>query len=192
MVPVRRIVTGHDKNGKSVFLSIGEPPQKHHRAQGLVQFVELWSTPTVPAPIQPVEDHEPNDRLPLRIPPDPGGTIIRILDIHPGHLKQIAPRADGRHPGMHRTETIDYGIMIEGEITMLLDDSEVTMRPGDVLIQRGTDHGWENRSETVTARIAFVLIDGKFSGPLAESLAGVELMHTTIPQKADASKGDAA
>jgi hypothetical protein len=60
--------------------------------------------------------------------------------------------------------------------------SEVTMRPGDVLIQRGTDHGWENRSETVTARIAFVLIDGFFAGDLGAHLSNVELMQTTIPQ----------
>ncbi|WP_048578489.1 cupin domain-containing protein [Flavisphingomonas formosensis] len=183
MEPVRRIVTGHDENGKSIFLSIGEAPQLHHRTEGLVQFHELWSTSETPAPIYPTES-EPNERLPLRIPPDKGGTIVRILDIHPGHLRQIAPREDGRHPGMHRTETIDYGIMIEGEITMLLDDSEVTLRPGDVVIQRGTDHGWENRSETVTARIAFVLIDGYFAGPLAEQLKDANLMHTTIPQKA--------
>ncbi len=84
---------------------------------------------------------------------------------------------------MHRTESIDYAILIEGELTMFLDDSEVTMKPGDVLIQRGTDHAWENRSETVTARIAFILIDGVFSGPLAERFKNVELMHTTVPQK---------
>lgn len=185
MSPVRRIVTGHDEAGKSIFLSIGEAPQLHHRTQGAVQFHELWSTSETPAPIHPAEASEPNERLPLRIPPDPGGTIIRILDIHPGHLKHIAPRDDGKHPGMHRTQTIDYGIMIEGEITMLLDDSEVTMRPGDVLIQRGTDHAWENRSETITARIAFVLIDGRFAGDLADRFGDAELMHTTIPQKAE-------
>jgi mannose-6-phosphate isomerase-like protein (cupin superfamily) len=176
-------VTGHDANGKSMLLSIGDAPQLHHRTEGLVQFHELWNTGSAPVPILPEEPAEPNERLPLRIPPDSGGTILRILDIHPGHLAQIKPREDGRHPGMHRTETIDYGIMLDGEITMLLDDSEVTMRPGDVLIQRGTDHGWENRSETVTARIAFILIDGRFAGPLADQLAGASLMQTTIPQK---------
>jgi hypothetical protein len=182
MVPVRRIVTGHDGAGKSMFLEIGEPAQHHHRTSGPVQFVELWNTNATPAPIESIEPKEPNERLPLRIPPDPGGTILRILDIYPGHLKHIAPRADGGHPGMHRTETIDYGIMIEGEITMLLDDSEVTLRPGDVVIQRGTNHGWENRSETVTARIAFVIIDGKFTGELAAHLKDAEIMHTTLPQ----------
>jgi hypothetical protein len=183
MLPVRRFVTGHDAAGKSVFLSTGEPPQHHHRTSPPVKFIELWNTKATPAPIYPEESNEPNERLPLRIPPDPGGTILRILDIDPGHLKHIAPRADGGHPGMHRTETIDYGIMIEGELTMVLDDSEVTLRAGDVVVQRGTNHGWENRSETVTARIAFVIVDGIFAGELADQLRGVDLMHTTLPQK---------
>lgn len=184
MKQVRRIVTGHDPEGKSVFVEIGPAPQLHHRTGGKVRFHELWNTGTVPCPIAPVES-EPNQRLPLRIPPDTGGTIIRILDIHPGHLEQIAPRTDGRHPGMHRTETIDYGILLEGELTMLLDDSEVDLLPGDVVIQRGTNHAWENRSDTVVARIAFVLIDGRFTGSLAEQLAGAELMQGTIAQKTD-------
>lgn len=191
MKPVRRIVTGHNESGKSVFLSIGEAPQLHHRTEGLVRFHEIWSTGETPAPIHPVESKEPNERLPLRIPPDKGGTIIRILDIYPGHVKRIAPRSDGKHPGMHRTETIDYGILIEGAITMLLDDSEVDLVPGDVVIQRGTDHAWENRSETEVARIAFVLIDGKFAGDLAERFGHGELMHTTLPQMPeDAKAGD--
>ncbi|RZF60666.1 cupin domain-containing protein [Sphingomonas populi] len=185
MNPIRRIVTGHDASGKSVYLDVGEPPQKHHRTAPPVEFVEIWSTSQVPAPIFPVEPAEPNDRLPLRIPPDKGGTVIRILDIHPGHLDNIVPRDDGRHPSMHRTETIDYGIMIEGEITMILDDAaEVTLRPGDIVIQRGTDHAWENRSGKV-ARIAFVLIDGFFDGALADQLKDVKLMNTTIPQRGD-------
>jgi uncharacterized cupin superfamily protein len=103
----------------------------------------------------------------LRIPPDAGGTIIRVLDVHPGHVKLLPQRSDGRHPGMHRTETIDYGIMIEGELWLILDHSEERLRPGDVVIQRGTDHAWENRSDRI-ARIAFVLIDGRFTGDLAE------------------------
>jgi hypothetical protein len=185
MQAVRRFVTGHDCEGKSIFLSAGEPPQHHHRTTEPVKFIELWNTSATPAPINQAEEKDPNERVPLRIPPDPGGTILRILDIYPGHLKHIAPRPDGGHPGMHRTETIDYGIMIEGELTMLLDDSEVTLRPGDVVIQRGTNYGWENRSETVTARIAFVIVDGVFTGDLADQLHGVELMHTTLPQKAE-------
>jgi uncharacterized cupin superfamily protein len=105
-----------------------------------------------------------------------------MLDIHPGHAARLPPRADGRHPGLHRTETIDYGILIEGALTMLLDDSEVDMLPGDIVIQRGTIHAWANRSQTQTARIAFILIDGKYSDDLAERFNREELMHTTLEE----------
>jgi uncharacterized cupin superfamily protein len=66
---------------------------------------------------------------------------------------------------MHRTRSIDYGIVLEGEIYMILDDSEVRLRAGDVVVQRGTDHAWENRS-TQVARMAFILVDGVFSDEL--------------------------
>ncbi len=93
---------------------------------------------------------------------------------------------------MHRTETIDYGILLEGEITMLLDDSEVDLEPGDVVIQRGTNHAWENRSPSVVARIAFILIDGQFAGTLAEQLEGAELMRARSPKKRKATMTEAA
>src|SRR6185503_20964953 len=129
---LHRFVTGHDEHGKSVFVSSGPPPQHHDRQQGLVQFFEIWRTSASPAPITAVEPAEPNERLPLRLPPDPGGSIIRILDLYPGHVGQLKARSDGRHPGMHRTETIDYGIMSEGEVVLLLDESELRVKPGDV------------------------------------------------------------
>jgi hypothetical protein len=181
MSAVRRIVTGHDAAGKSVFLSVGEPPQFHGRPPGPVAFYELWNTAPTPVRITAVEDREPNDRLPLRLPPDAGGTIIRILDLHPGHVEALKPRADGRHSGMHRTQTVDYGIMIAGSLWLLLDDAEVLCEPGDVVIQRGTVHAWENRSDTV-ARIAFVLIDAVFDPDLAGKI-GNDLVHTTLEQR---------
>ena len=64
---------------------------------------------------------------------------------------------------MHRTETIDYGIVLEGEITLIMDEGETVVRAGDIVIQRGTNHGWANRSDR-NCRIAFILIDGQF-GP---------------------------
>jgi uncharacterized cupin superfamily protein len=67
---------------------------------------------------------------------------------------------------MHRTETIDYGIMLEGELTLIMDIGETTIRAGDIVIQRGTNHGWANRSGKA-CRIAFVLIDGQFTDGLA-------------------------
>ena len=75
----------------------------------------------------------------------------------------------GRHPMMHRTETIDYAIVLSGEITMLLDDSEVLLKAGDVLVQVGTNHAWSNRSHKPCV-IAFVLVDGEFDPALKASL----------------------
>jgi uncharacterized cupin superfamily protein len=66
---------------------------------------------------------------------------------------------DARHPGMHVTDTVDYAILLQGELVAILEDGETVMRAGDILIQRGTNHAWANRSQTI-ARIVFVLIDG--------------------------------
>jgi len=186
--PPNRIVTGHDAAGKSVFLSTGPAPQQHNRQEGLVRFHEIWSTAEMPVPLDAVVAKEPNERLPLRLPPDAHGSIIRILDIYPGHVQAWQPRADGRHPGMHRTQTLDYGILIQGELHMILDDrAEVRLMPGDVVVQRGTDHAWENRSDQV-ARIAFILLDGRFTGQLAEKFSGIDLQHGPLAQKAEPQK----
>jgi Cupin domain len=185
--PPKRIVTGHNADGKSVFLSTGPAPQHHNRQQGLVQFHELWHTGEMPVPLDLIEALEPNE-CPLRLPPEANGSVIRILDIHPGHVQAWVPRTDGRHPGMHRTQTLDYGILIQGEIHMILDDkAEVCLHPGDVVIQRGTDHAWENRSNEV-ARIAFILLDGKFTGELAERMKGIDLQHGPLSQRAEEKK----
>ena len=159
----RRIVTGHDKSGKSIILSDGNPPNGLKIAERGVNFFEIWNTDASPAPIVATEA-EPTDR-PIELAPKPRGTVIRILDFLPGFSMQKS----GVPPFMHRTETIDYGIVLEGEIFLLLDDSEVRLSAGDVVVQRGTDHAWENRSDKV-ARMAFVLVDGAFSRELKESL----------------------
>lgn len=163
---VRRIVTGHDASGKSIILSDGTPPNIRDRGTG-VDFIEIWNTPTVPAIVTATEP-EPTDG-PLVTPPPAGGTRIRLNDFHPGHIDKLPPRADGRHKMMHRTKSIDYGIVIEGEIWMILDDSEVLLTPGTVVVQRGTDHAWENRSDTM-CRMAFILVSGEFSEDLRATL----------------------
>ena len=109
--------------------------------------------------------------------PPKGGTILRIIDFPPEpsdpeeRRRRIAAtfgdifkdashdKREGKHPGMHRTQTVDYAIVLEGEIWAVMDQDETLLRAGDVLIQRGTNHAWANRSNA-TARIAFVLIDG--------------------------------
>ena len=83
-------------------------------------------------------------------------------------------RIDDKHPGMHRTETVDYAIVLEGEIVAMMDDNETVLRAGDILIQRGTNHAWANRSGK-PARICFVLIDGVL--PTKESLRNITALH---------------
>ena len=97
-------------------------------------------------------------------PPEPQdeGELRRMLDQTFGGIYRDAlhDRRPGKHPGMHRTETGDYAIVLEGEIWAVMDEGETLLRAGDVLIQRGTNHAWANRSDK-TARIAFVLIRGR-------------------------------
>lgn len=162
----RRVVTGHDENGKSVVWMDGTPPNIRNRGTG-VDFIEIWNTQATPAPIRATEA-EPTDG-PLVTPPPPMGSKIRFNDFFPGHIDLLPPRADGRHKMMHRTKSIDYGIVLEGEIWMILDDSEVLLKQGDVVVQRGTDHAWENRSDQV-CRMAFILVDGEFDPALRAAL----------------------
>ena len=164
--PARRIVTGHDANGTSVILSDGTPPNIHDKGT-LVDFIEIWSTASAPATITASEP-EPTYG-PLVTPPPIGGTKIRFNDFFPGHIDRLPPRADGRHKMMHRTRSIDYGIVLEGEIWMILDDSEVLLTTGSVVVQRGTDHAWENRSDAV-CRMAFILVSGEFAPELRATL----------------------
>lgn len=173
MAPVpRRVVTGHDAAGTSVVLSDGPVPVSRQIPEDGVAFHEVWSTGGAPAPITAVED-EPTEGA-LAVPPPPRGTRIRINEFAPGFLDE-----GGLQSPVHRTESVDYGIVLEGEITLVLDDSEVTLRAGDVVVQRGTDHAWANRG-TTTAKVVFVLVDGAFDPALLDVLpAGAVdgLMH---------------
>jgi uncharacterized cupin superfamily protein len=82
----------------------------------------------------------------------------------------MTAKPDSPHPMMHRSEALDYGIVIEGEMTMVLDDSEVLLKPGSVVVQRGTNHAWANRSEKL-CRILFIQCDGQYQPSIAEALA---------------------
>jgi quercetin dioxygenase-like cupin family protein len=110
--------------------------------------------------------------------PPKNGTVLRIIDFPPESqdpaerermmratfasiYRDAAHRPETGHPGMHTTESVDYAIVLHGEIYARMDEGETLLRTGDVLIQRGTNHAWANRSDDV-CRVAFVLIDGKF------------------------------
>jgi len=160
--PARRIVTGHDAKGKSVFLSDGGPPQHHAmKGEGVgADFIEIWSVGEPVPPLCSIELREPNERAFTIMPPS--GHLLRLIDIYPAGQ-------GGKRTVMHRTKTLDYVIVIEGEITLILDDSEVTLKQSDVVVQRGTMHAWENRSNKM-ARMAFFHIDGEFSDELLAKL----------------------
>ncbi len=172
----RRVVTGHDGDGVSTVLSDGPPPVLTRIARSGVTFAEMWSTGATPAPLAAAEP-DPAEG-PVRIPPGRGGTRIRITEFRPGHL------VDGRQSRWHRTETVDYGIMISGELVLLLEDREVVLRPGDVVVQRGTNHAWANHGDEV-ARVAFVLVDGAFDPALAARLGPGATAETEAARAAE-------
>ncbi|MHB1572141.1 MAG: cupin domain-containing protein [Solirubrobacteraceae bacterium] len=163
----RRVVTGHDAEGRSVILSDGPAPRS--QSFGDSTFHEIWTSTEMPVALPPVEPHEPTDR-PLTVPPPANGTNLHIIDSAPG----------SRTP-MHRTRTLDYGIVIAGRYTLILDDgTETELNPGDVVVQRGTNHAWLVTGEQ-PGRMAFVLVDGQFSDDLLERLpADVELFDQVL------------
>jgi mannose-6-phosphate isomerase-like protein (cupin superfamily) len=170
---IRRIVTGHDDSGKAIIETDGICP--HVRVRPGAGFVSslLWVTDETPARMDLRQDRAERT---IGVPPPPNGTILRVVDFPPvdaetekidqaALLKSMGADhhdhggAPARHPYMHRTKSVDYAIVIQGEIDMLLDDSEVHLKAGDFLVQQGTNHAWVNRSKEV-CRIAFVLVDG--------------------------------
>jgi mannose-6-phosphate isomerase-like protein (cupin superfamily) len=169
---VRRVITGHDETGKAIILMDGVTPHRTEREGGTVLH-NIWCTDETPAKIAGKQDKMARS---IGIPPPRGGSVIRVLDIAPtgdvskldvgamqAHLgpEHSSPKArKPRHPNMHRTRTIDYAIILNGEIDMLLDDSEVHLKAGDILVQNATNHAWINRGKE-PCRICFVLIDAE-------------------------------
>ena len=183
---IRRIVTGHDAEGRAV-IQEDRPVPRVQRIGGEhgPLFFEVWNTQEVPARIDRASGEPAESGISLA--PPKNGTRIRVLDIPPddeslealsaeqakAHFAEVAAAdasshgaGGSRHAFMHRTETVDYGIMLEGELTLIMDVGETVVRAGDIVIQRGTNHGWANRSGR-NCRIAFILIDGVYADDLA-------------------------
>ncbi len=185
--PIRRIVTGHDSHGNAIVCSDGALPTVRELdiLPGFV-FHEVWATQSTPALIDNGADPTIG---PLVLTPPRDGTRIRFVDFPPEtpefHAQDIhgieeawdqigaagasTARAGAQHALMHRTESIDYGIVIDGEIVLVLDDEEVEVGPGSVVIQRGTNHAWANRGER-PCRMLFILVDGRYEDEIAEAL----------------------
>jgi hypothetical protein len=172
--PVRRIVTGHRADGRSVIVSDDAAPnvQVVPGTPGLAGTV-LWVADESPADVFRQHETAPASRQ-LAIEPPRGGNILRIAEFPPDHLYSPeeldifrrgmrSPEAfdtKARHFFFHKTHTLDYAIILEGEVWAMLDEGETLMEAGDVLIQRGTNHAWSNRSNQI-CRVAFVLIDAR-------------------------------
>jgi naringenin degradation protein FdeH len=170
---IRRIVTGHDEKGRSVILSDG--PSPHVLAlPGRPDFAltNLWVTDATPASN---EGHADAAARKVVLEPPAGGTIFRVVEFPPESRARTFDRdaafaamgaghaldPDGaRHPGMHKTSTVDYAIVLSGEIYALMDDGETLMKAGDTLVQRGTNHAWANRSDA-PCLVAFILVSAK-------------------------------
>jgi hypothetical protein len=158
----RRVVTGHDESGKSIVVSDGPPPQNHpmHGSAIGADFCEIWSDPDAVPRLTSLPASEPNQR-PFTIMPA-SGHLLRVIDIYPLQM-------GGKRTVMHRTRTLDYAVVIEGEVVLILEDSEVVLKKSDVVVQRGTNHAWENRSDA-TARMVFFHSDAQFSEELIAKL----------------------
>jgi quercetin dioxygenase-like cupin family protein len=166
--PIRRIITGHDEKGRAVIVADEVCPHVDS-ILGLENFAttELWTT-AVPADNAVSGDPV---KLPHRIAPPDNGAVLRIVEFPPDKTFRDALRPDqvlavegsGKSGGsqlLHRTRSVDFAIIISGEIWCVMDEGEVLMHPGDVLIQRGTNHDWQNRTQE-PAQVAFVLIDAQ-------------------------------
>jgi len=169
---IRRVVTGHDENGRAICISDATATnilQKPNRPG--VTLTNLWQCTSSPAEYDGAAETVEG---PLVLRPPQNGNVFRVIEFEPENPEVLANLdgksafaemgasdvivEDARHPFMHRTNSVDYAVVLQGEITMLLDDSDVLLKQGDVVVQRGTNHAWSNRSDK-TCLIAFVLVD---------------------------------
>ncbi len=171
----RRVVTGHDTSGKAIFLHDGQASNVQRPPRGGVVSTLFWATDETPAKLR---DDGDNAERTIGIPPPINGSIFRVVEYAPDSTVKAMPdgerawslenrpdsggdaiqtNAGARHHGMHRTKSIDYAVILSGEIWLMLDDSETLLKQGDVIVQQGTYHAWSNRSDR-PCQIAFILI----------------------------------
>jgi len=168
---LRRIVTGHNDAGQSVVVFDGPPSNANERnSAGIAQ---IWATDSSPVDNQ-IEGDAALRKVRLALPPS--GSLFWLCEVAPGGAASADSRRNaakalerfgaagairpGARPDMHATRTLDYAVVLSGEITLILDHGEVTLKPFDTVVQRGTNHTWENRG-TEPALIAFVLLDAQ-------------------------------
>ncbi len=176
---VRRVVTGLNKNGRARVLI--DSPSPHVMDSGASAITEIWSNSESPATY---DNNGDRAIFPVQHDPNPNGTLCRVLEMAPGFVisegvsvEQLLELVKGlfkglqsdfeptlesvtRHPSFHKTNSLDYLCILSGRLTMLLDDDdEVTLEPGDVVVQQGVMHGWRVEGDE-PLRMFAVLIDG--------------------------------
>ncbi len=177
---IRRVVTGHDASGKAIIVADGPAEcilQRPNRPG--VTLTNFWQTFETPAPFDGPEETVDG---PLVLHPPKGGSVFRFVTFEPEDPEVLATldgkaafaemgaahniQANDRHPFMHRTDSVDYAVIVSGRIKMLMDEEadDVELSAGDVVVQRGTNHAWSNCYDE-PCTIAFVLIDGKGTLP---------------------------
>ena len=173
---MRRVITGHDKNGKSIVVLDGPPARSIGEDVG--GLFELWNTDGNTINTQDNIDRADDEII---LSPPSNGSKFRYFQINPTPegipmdiMQDIAADAfdkigaahhridTAKHPAMHKTETIDYIILLKGDVTLILDQEEVDIKPFDVVVQRGTNHAWVNNGSDPALLIA-VLIDSELS-----------------------------
>ncbi len=172
---IRRVVTGKDSSGKAVAVIDGPAPYVVISKERGTTSTLLWVTDSTPADLSGNADAANRK---IGVAPPVNGTVFRVVEFGPEKdltstyeermkvMSELGIHAEGpgsdspQHTGMHRTRSVDYALILSGEIDMLLDDSEVHLKAGDVVVQRGTNHSWVNRGSQ-PCRIAFILIDAK-------------------------------
>jgi mannose-6-phosphate isomerase-like protein (cupin superfamily) len=173
---VRRVVTGHDKDGNAIIVMDGIAPNVRVRKESGVVSTVMWREFATPAVLDDGGGVEDLSLGEVALSAPPNGSVFRIVEFAPepkgvaagdpaALAREIgaAPQRGGkppRHPSIHRTDSIDYVVVLEGEMDMLVDEGEVHVKAGDVIIQRGTNHAWVNRSGK-PCRMAIVLVDAK-------------------------------
>lgn len=181
--PIHRVVTGHDADGRAIF-AINGPLSTIRELESIpgMIFHEVWETSGTPPIVDNGTDPTPG---PLAHQAPKNGNRIRFVDFPPDEsyldqaesrmkelfkevndISALTVKADSPHPMMHRSEAIDYCIVISGEMTLVLEDSEVRLTPGSVVIQRGTNHAWANRSGKM-CRMLYIQIDGQYEPSIA-------------------------
>ena len=173
---MRRIITGHNKHGKSIITMDGPPARSIGEDVG--GLFELWNTDGNDVNSSDDIDRADEDII---LSPTDGGTKFRYFQINPlpegvpeAMMQEIAADAfekigaahhridTSKHPAMHKTDTVDYIILLKGDVTLILDEEEIDLKPFDVVVQRGTNHAWVNNGNDPALLIA-VLVDSKIN-----------------------------